>query len=179
MEIQALKKEIKSNIGKSDAAYRIGLAKQIILNKVAIEDIVEMLLEEPPVSTRFSWLLGDISMQAADKAPEILEACFKRLDHIHIKNFDRTLSKQALICGDHIPEQLEGTIVNKLFEWLSSPTTSVSTKNNSLFALENLCKKYPELKSEYLAVVADQMDKNTNDFKKRAGKVLGRLHKDS
>ena len=175
MKIKKLRKEIILNIGSSTAEYRESLARQIIADKISIKFLIDILLEEPPISTRFSWLLGDISIQSADRSKEILTECFKKLDQINIKNFDRTLSKQMLICGHDIPKSLEGEVVNNLFDWLLDPQKTVSTKNNCLFALENLCKKYPELKSEFIEVLKDQKELNSKDFKKRAEKTLERL----
>jgi len=82
-----------------------------------------------------------------------------------------------MICGHDIPEKLEGEIVDKLFDWLIDPKISVSTKNNCLFALENLCTKYPELKAELITCINDQKELNTRSFQKRADKVLANLTK--
>jgi hypothetical protein len=172
MTLEAIKKEIRLNIGSSSSRYREQLATQILADGIPLQELIDLLLEEHPVSTRFSWLLGDISTQSPDKSKEILQACFGILPQVRIKNFDRTLAKQAMICGPDLPENLEGEIVHKLFDWLIDPTTSVSTKNHCLFALENLCKKYPELKAELITCINDQKVLYSKDFQRRADKVL-------
>ena len=171
-----LKKEIIRNIGTSNSTYRTVLARRILDDNTALSQLMDILLEEHPVSTRFSWLLGDIGEQNPEKSGEILMSCFKILPQVRIKNFDRTLSKQAMLCAPKFPEAIEGELVTKLFDWLMDPKTSVSTKNHCLFALEKLCKKYPELKEEFSLSVRDQLELNTKDFRKRAEKVLARLH---
>lgn len=175
MTIDELRNEIRANIGDSTSEYRSKLANQIIAHNISLKAIMNILLDDHPVSTRFSWLLGDIIIQSPDKSKEIIIECYKRLADIKIKNFDRTLSKQILICGDNLPIELEGRIVNDLFNWLNDTKITVSTKNNSLFALENLSKKYPELKEELIELIRSQKEMSTNDFKKRAEKVLSRL----
>lgn len=175
--IAALRKEIIQNIGTSMSSYRTALAKRIIDDEIPLTGLMDILLEEHPTSTRFSWLLGDISDQHPEKSREILIGCFEILPDIRIKNFDRTIAKQAMICGHNIPEDLEGEMVDKLFDWLMDPKISVSTKNNCLFALEKICEKYPELKEELIASVNDQLDLNTKNFRTRAEKLLARLAK--
>lgn len=175
MSIEEIRREIKIHIGSSASNYRENLASQIIRYRIPISRLMDLLLEEPPISTRFSWLLGDVIIQSPEKSKEILVECYKRLNHIRIKNFDRTLSKLIFTCGENLPEELEGELVNKLFEWLNDTKITVSTKNNSLFALENLCKKYPELREELVEMIYIQKDLSTKDFKRRAEKVLKRL----
>jgi len=175
MEIRELRKEINLNIGTSTTTYREALAKLIISNNISIKHLIDLLFEKPPISTRFSWLLSDISLQSPERSKEILLECLKKQDKVKIKNFDRSVSKQILICGHNIPKEIEGQVVNLLFEWLLDPNKSVSTKNNCLFALENLFKKYPDLKEEFIATLNDQKELNTKDFNKRAKKALNRL----
>ena len=45
-------------------------------------------------------------------------------------------------------------------------------KSRALFVLTKLVKKYPELKNELKLCLEDQMDKNTDSFRKRAMKEL-------
>ena len=170
--MQEFKEHIKSTIGTSDGTYRKNLARQIIQEKIPITGLIDLLFEEHPISTRFSWLLGDVIIQAPEKSKAILQTCFPLLNQVKIKHFDRSISKQALVCGHDIPSEIEGEVVTKLFDWLMDPQKSVSTKNNCLFALEHLCKKYPELKDEFLIVLKTQKSINTKDFEKRVDKVL-------
>ena len=62
-----------------------------------------------------------------------------------------------------------------MFNWLLNPKIIVSTKNYSLLALYNLTEKYSDLKIELKEVLEDQLDKNSNDFKKRATLILQKL----
>ncbi len=175
--IEEIRKEIIQNIGTSMSSYRYALAKQIIDEAIPLSGLMDILLEDHPISTRFSWLLGDISDQCPEKSREILIGCYELSPEVRIKNFDRTIAKQAMLCGKNIPENIEGEIVDKLFDWLIDPKISVSTKNNCLFALEKICQKYPELKEELIASVNDQLDLNTKNFRTRAEKLLARLAK--
>ena len=62
-----------------------------------------------------------------------------------------------------------------MFKWLLNPNIIVSTKNYSLFGLFKLTEKYADLKIELKEVIEDQLDKNSNDFKKRASILLQKL----
>ena len=71
-----------------------------------------------------------------------------------------------------VPPENEGRAIDLLFQWLLSADTNVTIKSRSLWVLLKLTKKYPELKNELKLCLQDQMDKYTNDFKKRATKIL-------
>jgi hypothetical protein len=64
-----------------------------------------------------------------------------------------------------------------MFEWILSPGVIVSTKNYSAIALYNLTLKYPELKSELILTIQEQLNENSISFKQTASKVLKNLLK--
>ena len=170
-----LKTEIIQQIGKSSSVERDIFAKEIIENKLPISDLLDILLLEHPVSTRFSWLLGDISSRQPSFAPVILVFCFQNIQRIKIKDIDRVVAKQSYLCGaKNIPEAIEGELVDQLFEWLIDSKSSVSTKSFSLWALDQLCEKYPDLRIELNLAIQDQLELHSKGFKNRALKVLNK-----
>jgi hypothetical protein len=171
MSVASIKKEIIKNIGSSYAEYRITLAHKIIKQKIPLKSLFPILYLEHPISTRFSWLLGEISILDASVSQEILIEGFKNLGRIQILNFDRTLAKQCMQCGNDLPKKIEGEIVDHLFYWLNTYGISVATKYYSMYALFHLCKKYPDLKNELLISLEKQAPLNTASFKKHANKL--------
>lgn len=171
----ALKKEIINTIGKSFSEDRIKLAKKIIRQKIPLKSLFPILYMDHPTSTRFSWLLGDISAIDPDKAPEIIVAGFKNFDRIHILNFDRTLAKQCMICGDNLPKKIEGEIVDRLFSWLNDPAISVATKYYSLLCLYHLCGKYPDLKNELITSIQALIPHSSVSLKRCSRKIMSKL----
>lgn len=176
MSISSIKQEILNHIGSSYAHYRIPLAHKILKKKIPLKDLFPLLYLEHPTSTRFSWLLGDISVIDPSKSKEIIVEGFKNFERIHILNFDRTLAKQCMVCGNDLPEKLEGEIVDRLFYWLNTPGITVTTKYYSMMALFNLLQKHPDLKNELKISIAEQLPLNTDNFKNCAKKLLVKLN---
>lgn len=175
MSAASIKKEIIENIGSSFAVYRIALAKKILKQKIPLSYLFPILYLEHPISTRFSWLLGEISILDSNATKEIIIEGFKNFDRIQILNFDRTLAKQCLLCGNDLPKKIEGEIVDRLFYWLNTPGISVATKYYSMYALFHLCRKYPDLKNELMVSLVAQAPLNTEMFKKHAIKLQVKL----
>ena len=176
MSISSIKKEIIKNIGNSYADYRIPRAHKILNQKIPLKDLFPLLYLEHPISTRFSWLLGDISVIDPSKSKEIIVEGFKNFGRIHILNFDRTLAKQCMVCGNDLPQKLEGEIVDRLFYWLNTPGITVTTKYYSMMALFHLLRKHPDLKNELKISIAEQLPLNTENFKNCAKKLLVKLN---
>ena len=172
MSTASIKKEITKNIGSSFSEYRIAIAHKIIKQKIPLKDLFPILFLEHPTSTRFSWLLGDISGIDPSKSKEIIVEGFKNFDRIHILNFDRTLAKQCMICGDDLPRKLEGEIVDRLFYWLNTPSISIATKYYSMLTLFNLCRKYPDLKNELIVSIQAQLPHSSKALKSCGTKIL-------
>jgi hypothetical protein len=175
MSAISIKKEIIKNIGSSYAAYRTKLALKIIKQNVPLKTLYPILYLDHPVSTRFSWLLGDIGALDPARSKEIVLEVFKNLEHIRILNFDRTIARQCMLLGDDLPKKIEGEIVDRLFYWLNTHGISVATKYYSMIALFHLCKKYPDIKNELQASLEAQAPLNTESFKKHANRLLVKL----
>ena len=61
------------------------------------------------------------------------------------------------------------------FEYISSPTEAIAVKAFALTILENLSKKYPEIKPELKTIIEDRWDYETAAFHSRAKKILKKL----
>lgn len=178
MEIRQLKDTIIESIGDSTSAERGLMAQKIIEEKIPIAPFMDILYLEHPVSARFSWLLGDLSDRNPPLAPEILRLCFEIQDKTKVVDFKRVIAKQCLICAPDLPPEIEGELVDKLFEWFSDPAATISIKNYSMNALNKICGKYPELKAEFMLALEGQLDAKTHAFKRRALKILKGIRTD-
>ena len=148
MANKSIRQQIIDNIGNSDSAYRELLAREIIDQSVDIRELMDIILLDHPISTRFTWLLGDLSGMDSSFAPPILTYCHDNLDKIKVKDINRVIAKQCYLAGNHIPDKIEGKLIDHLFEWWTSKKSTISTKHYAKKALYNLCQKYPELKME-------------------------------
>ncbi|MBK9636885.1 MAG: hypothetical protein IPO63_03380 [Bacteroidetes bacterium] len=178
MSAASIKQEIIKHIGSSYANYRVPLARKILKEKIPLKNLFPVLYLEHPISTRFSWLLGDISMIDPSKSKEIIIEGFKNFDRIHILNFDRTIAKQCMICGNDLPQKLEGEIVDRLFYWLNTPSISIATKYYAMLTLFNLCRKYPDLKNELIVSIQAQLPHSSKALKNCGNKILTSLKVD-
>ena len=162
-------KELEFFLPTSTAEKRKMWAATIVEKNIDIKDLSKLLKCEQKIASRFLWLLSEIGELNPNKLfielPFLLDLC-DRLNHTYKKSF----ATFWLIAG--VPSENEGRAINLLFQWLLSADTNVTIKSRSLLVLFKFTKKYPELKNELKLCLKDQMDKHTNDFKKRATKIL-------
>jgi len=164
---------LKSSLPSSSGAQRKVWAMYIIEKKISVRDLSCLLLLEYKIASRFLWLLTDIAeldKKALEKELVFLFDLCSPLDHIRI---EASFANYWLICG--VPIEKEAECIDWLFKWLQSPEMNVTTKSRSLFVLFNLTQKYPEMTNEFKLVLGDQLEINTNEFKKRAKKILLKL----
>ncbi|MDP1727266.1 MAG: hypothetical protein Q8M15_10825 [Bacteroidota bacterium] len=165
-------KELESSLPASTAEKRKIWATTIIEKDIDIKYLSELLRGEQKIAIRFLWLLSEIGTLNPNRLlielPFLLDLC-DQLNPIYKRSF----ANFWLIAG--VPIENEGRATDLLFQWLLSADTNVTIKSRSLRVLFKLTKKYPELKNELKLCLQDQMDKHSNDFKKRASKILSGL----
>ena len=166
--------ELESSLATSTEEQRKVWATTIIEKEIPIESLSKLIQRDHKTATRFLWLLGRIGMERPktlfNELPFLFDLC-NRVSPIYKTSF----ANYWLMAG--VPPENEGKAIDLLFEWLLSADTNVSIKSRSLHVLFKLTKKYPELKNELKICLEDQMDKHSNDFKKKAVKVMKALGK--
>ena len=166
-----LYKEIETSLIANDTEInRKYWAKKIISEQIDLCELVYILDSEKKIATHFVWLVGYICELSPETVFPAIKYFFLHRKKTQIKNYDRSLAKMFMYCG--IPEEIEGEATTLMFEWILSPDVIVSTKNYSAIALYNLTLKYPELKSELILTIQNQLDKNSISFNQTASKVL-------
>lgn len=168
-----LKQELIISLADSSGAERKNWIEYIINHNILLKDLVEILYRDNKTAMKFSWIVGSLCELDSTRVFPVVNQIFNNRNKIKIPNFDRTIAKIFYLV--EIPQEIEGEAVTVMFNWLLNPKIIVSTKNYSLFALYNLSEKYSDLKVELKEVIEDQLDKNSNDFKKRATKILLKL----
>ena len=136
MNSEVLRQELLQNIGSSTAADRSLIASEILKTPDSIEFLMDILFEEPPLSTRFSWLLGDISMKDSNYSNVILAFFKSNYQRINVKDKDRVIAKQAMLYGKDPGEDLEAWLMNKLLACFAYPQGSKSLESYSLKYLD-------------------------------------------
>ncbi|MEO8149694.1 MAG: hypothetical protein ABI723_18795 [Bacteroidia bacterium] len=164
--------EMEFSLPGSTAEKRKMWAIIIIEENIEIKDISRLLKCERKVASRFLWLLSEVGVLNPNKLFLELPFLLDLSDHLN-HGYQTSFATFWLIAG--VPLENEARAIHLLFQWLLSAKTNVTTKSRSLLVLLKLTKKYPELKHELKLCIEDQMDKYTNDFKKRATKILSKL----
>jgi hypothetical protein len=70
-----------------------------------------------------------------------------------------------------------GSLINNCFKIIISTNEGVSVKVYSMQIIANACIEFPELKSELLAAIENEINKNTISFKARALRIQKKLMK--
>ncbi len=164
-----------SLIANDTEINRRNLAKKIISEKIDLRKLLYILDSDKNIATHFIWLVGYICELSPETVFPAIKDFFLQRKKTQIKNYDRSLAKMFVYCG--IPEEIEGEAATLMFEWILSSDVIVSTKNYSAIALYNLTLKYPELKSELILTIQDQLDKNSISFNQTTRKLLINLLK--
>ncbi len=172
-----LLEQLKKVLPNSHATRRKEIAAEITNRIVAenfdLEKLLPLVYEPEKVSSRFFWLLSDIAELAPQKLIEIQPKLFALKNKTTYKNIRHSFSRYWSLYG--INETIESEALDLLIKWLSDSNSTVSVKVHSMYALEKLCKFHPEITSELIATINEQMGKSTPTFDKSATRVLARI----
>ena len=136
-----------------------------------------------------------IQLIVANDSP-LAEKAAWAMTHCHDKDvgfFDEFYSEMTQVLGDDsysdsvkrnivrilqfkkVPEEYEATVINNCFELLANKKSAVAVKVFSLGVLENMVKRYPELKNELIACIEELLPNASSGLKNRGQHILKRL----
>lgn len=161
--------DLEFSLATSTGEKRKIWAATIIEKNIDIKYLSKLLKCEQKIAIRFLWLLSDIGILNPNKLLAELPFLFDLCEHLN-PIYKTSFASFWLYAG--VPSENEGKAIDLLFHLLLSNDTNVTIKSRALFVLFKLTKKYPELKNELKICLKDQMAKHTNDFEKRATKIL-------
>lgn len=167
-----LYRELESSLLKSTPAIRKIWVSTIIDQNIKIEQLAGLLKCEHKIAIRFLWLLSEIGMESPVTLHKALPHVLNLCDQIN-PVYKQSFANYWLIAG--IPPEQENTAIDLCFQWLLSGEANITIKSRSIWVLQKLCKKYPELKNELKIVIEDLADNYSKDFEKRVRKVLKEL----
>jgi hypothetical protein len=132
------------------------------------------LTDEYRVVQRAAWPLSNCVINH----PELIQKHFSKL----IKNLGKPTLHDAvkrntfrLLQYITIPPRFHGGIMNRCFDYITSPDEPVAVKVFSLTVLQNLAKKYPEIQNELKLVIEERRDHESTAFISRAKKIIKEL----
>lgn len=162
-------KKLEAFLPSSNGEQRKIWVEAIIEKSIEIKDLSGLLTAEYKTASRFLWLLSEIGMSDPQKLFTVLPFLLDFTDNLN-PIYKTSFANFWLIAG--IPPENEGKAIDMSFQWLLSNEINVTIKSRSVLVLFKLTKKYPEIKEELKLCLMDQMDKNSNAFRKKSAKIL-------
>jgi hypothetical protein len=164
-------------LAKRSKTVMEALAAWVGNSKSRFAQFMEMFLydEDLVVVERSAWLLSFITDAHINLALPYLEELMRKMVepgvHVGVKRAICRLFQFV----DNIPEELEGELMITAFEWLADPNEAIAVRSCCMTILDNLSKKYPDIRQELVAIIEDQLQHNpTPAFRGRAKQVLAR-----
>jgi dihydroorotase len=136
------------------------------------DELVQLFLgDEYRVTQRAAWSLSYIAVAHPQLAKKHLPAFIKLLGNPKLHKAVRRNVVRLLQFVD-IPMKLHGEVMNYCFDFIADVNEAAAVKAFSLTVLENLSKKYPEIKGEIKTIIEERWDYETPAFHSRAKKFL-------
>ena len=141
------------------------------------EKMLEFTLrEEKPFAQRGSRVI----YLCAHNHPELirphLKGIIKDFNTYKDESLKRNFAKLLTEFVGELDENSKSILIGLSFEWVLSPSEKVAMKIYGLDILYNLTKLYPELKSELISYIKDQIPKSSIAFKSKGNKLLKKLY---
>lgn len=114
-----------------------------------------------------------------DRHPELIKPYIgSMVGHLN-KNPKVAIKRNTvrLLQNQTIPEEHQGLLVEKCFEYLASTHEAIAVRAFSMTILYNMTKIYPELKKELFLTIEDVMQHASSGLLNRGRKVLTQLKK--
>lgn len=122
---------------------------------------------------RSSWAVGEIGVADFKMVEPYLDSMIKAMsEHKHdaiVRNVLRIFENMD------IPEQIEGPLCDKCFEYLENPHYAIAIRAFSLSVLHRIVKKHPDLQPELIALIEEHLPHGTAAFKVRSRRILSDL----
>ncbi len=132
-----------------------------------------LLPEKYPVSPRTAWVLEFLCEKNPHLLKPYLDELLNALPGIIHHGIKRHMMK--ILTFQEIPEEHLGNLIDLCFRWIEDTEIPVAVKVHSMQIIYNAIQQFPELKAEFIAVVEDQIPKNSLGFKSRARRLIAKL----
>lgn len=110
--------------------------------------------------------------------PEFIKPHWKKLlANLSKKGIHDAVKRNTLRLMEdvEIPEAFHGDVMNICFGYVSSNEESIAVRTFSLTVLDNLSKKYPDIRNELKLIIEERWPHETAAFHARARKILKKL----
>lgn len=153
------------------------IAKYLIQNPNSISTLINLIdTANIAIKQRASWPISVI----AQKKPNLLLPYLEELVSKIEESENHPAVNRNIVRGFQymkIPEEFEGRILNRCFEFISDHNQPVAVKAFSMTVVHNLSKKYPEICGELKTVIESILPNGSAGIKSRGNKILKALNK--
>jgi hypothetical protein len=154
----------------------VKIATEIKSNANKIDELIDLICKDDIIySARASWVFSQIHKHDGALNENHYKRIIGFLERTKIDGIKRNLlSAFETKIGTH---NYLGSLINNCFKIIISTNEGVSVKVYSMQIIANACIEFPELKSELLAAIENEINKNTISFKARALRIQKKLMK--
>lgn len=168
------KNQLRAEFSRRNTDYVVSFIDGDIERFAHIWEI--MVSGEPPLPQRASWVVSVCFVHWPNLLrPYLIEMVnfIPKAAHPGIKR-----SLLRILSFSEIPEPVAGELLNLCFEYLEMDLP-VAVKVHAMQILYNISEKVPDIKPELIAIIEEQMAKNSIGFKTRGRKLLKKLYQKS
>lgn len=122
-------------------------------------------------SMKASWIISTASVQQKGCLNAYVDEIILALPNISTSGTRRELLK-ALLHNDISKSDHLGALVDTVFTFMRRTTDDLAVSYNSVKVMQKMIKQYPELKSEFDAILHDQMEYGSETWRKLAKHVM-------
>jgi hypothetical protein len=161
--------------GEISREYSLKQVKKIALNignnQMLFSDLVDSFFAK---NYRTNQRSAAIMAEVLQTFPELLEPHIWRFTNLLSGTQENTFKRNILRVLQYVevPEIYWVALLEKCFEFLTSPKEAVAIKVFSMQLIFNICKKEPDLKNELRVLIEDQLPLSSAGFKSRGRKIL-------
>ncbi|WP_235296719.1 hypothetical protein [Portibacter marinus] len=144
-------------------------------SQAKFDQLMPFLLEEDyRLCQRASWVFGKVCENRPELMmkwmPKILKALDKPKHAALVRNVVR-----AWQFMNNYPEEYEGEIYNRCFDYLSGPDQPIAVKVFCMTVCRKIAMKHPDLKSELIMVISENINHGSTGMKNRGANELQML----
>jgi hypothetical protein len=155
------------------------IAQTIGDNETQFAHLMELFLkDEYRITQRAAWVVNEI----AEKHPHLIQPYLEPMLHNLLNNkVHDAVARNSIKILCSLPnlekqtDEVIGLAVDICFRYLEGSSVAVAIKAYSMIALEILCRREPDLKSELALLIEEQMPHQTPAFTGLGKKILKQL----
>jgi hypothetical protein len=170
------REQLLAELSKSNTVY---MASVIGVDKKLFKEIFQLILtNEEKISGRAAWVVEHVWLEH----PFMIDPYINdMIDFLPISKYDNQKRHITKILSTRDLTELDedrlGILIDRCFTWLEDPVYPTAVKMFSMQIIYNYIQIEPDLASELIAIIENQLNDATPGFKNRGEKVLKELYK--